>query len=264
MILDVKNLNVAFKDKNKDIPILQDISFSLDENECLGILGESGSGKSISWKAISGLLDENFDISGEVLFKEKYPLLEKNHLRGSEITAIVQNPMTSFDPLFTIQNQMTETFLTHKNMSKQEAIELSLKMLDKMMIKDGKSVLKKYPHELSGGMLQRIMIGIAIALNPSLLIADEPTTAIDSLNQIEVLRELKELRQKEKLSMIFISHDLHVLSLIADRILVFQNGKIIERGTKDEIMFHAKDEQTKYLVGTRMKLFDKFKGFMQC
>lgn len=262
MILEVKNLSVSFKDKNIDIPILSDVSFSLSKNECLGILGESGSGKSITWKAISGLLDDNFHIKGEVLFKQKYSLLEKNHLRGKEITAIVQNHMTSFNPLFTIQNQMFETFLNHKKMNKKQTYELCLNILEKMMIKDAKSVLKKYPHELSGGMLQRIMIGIAIALKPSLLIADEPTTAIDSLNQIEVLRELKELRQKEKLSMIFISHDLHVLSLIADRILVFQDGKIIERGSKDEIMYHAKNEQTRYLVDTRMKLFDKFKGYM--
>lgn len=264
MILEVKDLNVAYREKNKNIQILSDLSFCVKKNECLGVLGESGSGKSVTWKALCGLLDERFSVKGEVIFKQKHSLLnEKQNFRGKEITAIVQSPMTSFNPLFSIKNQMIETFVAHKNISKSEAFDLSVSVLNKMMIKEPKDVLKKFPHQLSGGMLQRIMIAIAIALSPSLLIADEPTTAIDSINQIEVLRELKALRDKEKISMIFISHDLHVLSLMADKILVMHGGKIVEIGTKDEIMNNPKKAQTKYLVDTRMKLFDKFRYFTQ-
>lgn len=259
MILEVKNLNVSVKEKTKLLPILENVSFDLRENECLGILGESGSGKSVTWKAICGLLN-NFDIKGDVIFKQKHSLLNsKNHFRGNEITAIVQNPMTSFNPLFSIENQMIETFLAHKNISKNEAYELSVEVLEKMMINEVKKVLKKYPHELSGGMLQRIMIAIAIALNPSLLIADEPTTAIDSINQVKVLKELKRLRENEQIAMIFITHDLHAIEAISDNVLVMHKGKVVEYGTCEQITKDPKHERTQYLVHTRDKLFNKFK-----
>jgi len=181
MILDIKDLNVYFKGKKGDHQILKNVSFTLEENRCLGILGESGSGKSMLWKSLMGLLDENFCIHGEVTFNGCSLLNlskeEKRLIRGNQITTIVQNPMTAFDPLFTLGNQMLETFVSHSKLSSKKAKKLSLDVLKRMNIRNGEEVLNKYPHELSGGMLQRIMIGISIALNPLLIVADEPTTA---------------------------------------------------------------------------------------
>lgn len=262
MILEVKNLNLFFKDKKKNIQILKDVSFKIEKNQCLGILGESGSGKSMLWKSIMGLLDDNFKIEGEVNF-QGISLLdmnkeEKRLIRGDKVTIIVQNPMTAFDPLFTLRNQILETFQTHTNKTKKEAEVLAINILEKMNIIDPLEVLKKYPHELSGGMLQRIMIGLSIALNPSLIIADEPTTAIDSLNQVEILKELKQLREKLQLSMIFITHDLYVLSQVADRIIVMKDGSIVEEGLKEDIINNPQNEQSKYLVKTQKQLFKRF------
>jgi len=262
MILDIKDLNVYFKGKKGDHQILKNVSFTLEENRCLGILGESGSGKSMLWKSLMGLLDENFCIHGEVTFNGCSLLNlskeEKRLIRGNQITTIVQNPMTAFDPLFTLGNQMLETFVSHSKLSSKKAKKLSLDVLKRMNIRNGEEVLNKYPHELSGGMLQRIMIGISIALNPLLIVADEPTTAIDSLNQVEVIKELKKLRQEMAMSMIFITHDLHVLSQIADDVIVMKDGVIVEKGTVEDIMNNPKTEQSKFLVGTRMKLSSRF------
>lgn len=265
MILEVKNLNLFFKDKKEDVQILKDISFKINKNQCLGILGESGSGKSMLWKSIMGLLDDNFKIEGKVSF-QGINLLDMNNeekrlIRGDKITIIVQNPMTSFDPLFTIGDQMLETFQTHINKNKKEAKELAINILEKMNIPNPKETLKKYPHELSGGMLQRIMIGLSIAFQPSLIIADEPTTAIDSLNQVEIIKKLKELQEKLEFSMIFITHDLHLLAQVSDEIIVMKDGEIVEKGTKEEILSNPKNEQSKFLVEMRMKLFRKFEKY---
>lgn len=264
MILEVKDLSLYFKGEKEDKQILKNVTFSLNENQCLGILGESGSGKSMLWKSLMGLLDENFHIDGEVNFNGSSLLNlskeEKRLIRGNQITTIVQNPMTAFNPLFTLGNQMIETFLSHSKLSKKEAKDLSLKVLKRMNISGGKEVLGKYPHELSGGMLQRIMIGISIALNPMLIVADEPTTAIDSLNQVEVIKEIKELRQNMGASMIFITHDLHVLSQIADDVIVMKDGEIVEKGSVEQLMNNPQNKQSKFLVGTRQQLFKRFES----
>ena len=180
-------------------------------------------------------------------------------IRGKEICMILQNPMTSFDPLYTIENQMIETFLEHKNFSQQEAVNLAKESLEKMRLKDIDSILKKYPHELSGGMLQRIMIAIAIALKPKLIIADEPTTAIDSLNQKDIIEEFKILKNEINVSILFVTHDLGILSYLADNLIVMQNGKIVERGTTFEIINNYKHEHTNFLIETRRALMKKFK-----
>ncbi len=263
MILDVKNLNVYFKDKKKDVQILDDISFQLKENTCLGFLGDSGSGKSMAWKALTGMLDDNFRVEGTAVFKDVHLLhmnkKQKRDIRGKDITVVVQNPMTAFDPLFTIENQMIETFRNHKNMSKKEAKDMALDVINRLKINGGKDILGKYPHELSGGMLQRIMIGIAIALDPALIIADEPTTAIDSINQAEVIKEFVLLRKNLNVSMIFITHDLGVLSQIADEIIVLKKGRIVEKGTVEEIVNNPNNQETKHLVGTRSRVIERFK-----
>lgn len=266
MILKIENLGVQYKDRQNNIQILKDVSFTVKRNKCLGILGESGSGKSMTCKAIMGLLDKNFNVEGKVYFNEKEILNinenSKRKIRGKSICMILQNPMTAFNPLFTIENQAIETFRTHLDLTKSEAKELAIKALDKMNLNNPKEVLSKYPHELSGGMLQRIMIGITIALEPELIIADEPTTAIDCINQIEIINELKLMKNKLKTSMIFITHDLGVLAQIADDVVVMDKGKVIEYGTIDKIINNPKHNHTKYLIETRYRLLRKFEEIL--
>ena len=260
-ILEVKNLEIKLRESSREI--IKNISFSMEENTCLGILGESGSGKSVTCKSILNILNKNFDVKGKIIFNGKNLLEceeeEMRKIRGKEICMILQNPMTSFDPLYTIENQMIETFLEHKNFSQQEAVNLAKESLEKMRLKDIDSILKKYPHELSGGMLQRIMIAIAIALKPKLIIADEPTTAIDSLNQKDIIEEFKILKNEINVSILFVTHDLGILSYLADNLIVMQNGKIVERGTTFEIINNYKHEHTNFLIETRRALMKKFK-----
>ena len=260
-ILEVKNLEVILKKNNKKI--IKNISFSIEKNSCVGILGESGSGKSITCKSILNILNDNFKINGEIIFDGKnlinYIEKEMKNIRGKQICMILQNPMTSFDPLFTIQNQMVETFLEHLNISAKEALELAKESLEKMKMKDIDVVLKKYPHELSGGMLQRVMIAIAIALKPKLIIADEPTTAIDSLNQKDIIEEFKILKNEINVSILFVTHDLGVLSYLADKLIVMQNGEIVESGMTNEIINNHSHEHTNFLIETRRALMKKFK-----
>ena len=227
-ILEVENLTVILRQKKKKKVLVDNLSFKLYEGQCLGILGESGSGKSLTVKAILGLLDRNFEITGKALFKGKNLLKENKEslrkLRGEQVTMVLQNPMTCFDPLCKINDQIAETFAMHLNLSKKEIHELSIELLNKMLIKDPEEVLEKYPHQLSGGMLQRIMIGIALALKPDLLVADEPTTAIDAITQYEILEEFMHIKERKNTSMIFITHDLGAISKVADEIS-FRNEK---------------------------------------
>ena len=261
MLLEVKNLSVKIKKTGKEI--VKNISFNMEENTCLGILGESGSGKSMTCKSILGILKENLEANGEIIFDGRNLLTlkkeESRDIRGKEICMILQNPMTSFDPLYTIGNQLLETFLEHLNINRDEAYKLAVESLEKMRLKDIEEVLKKYPHELSGGMLQRIMIAVAIALKPKLIIADEPTTAIDSLNQKDIIDEFIILKKELNVSLLFVTHDLGVLTNLADNLIVMQNGEIVEKGTTKEIMTNAKHEHTKFLIVTRRALMEKFK-----
>ena len=261
MLLEVKNLSVKVKKSGKEI--VKNISFNMEKNTCLGILGESGSGKSMTCKSILGILKDNLEASGEIIFAGRNLLKlkkeESRDIRGKEICMILQNPMTSFDPLYTIGNQLLETFLEHLNITKDEAYKLAVNSLEKMRLKDIEEILKKYPHELSGGMLQRIMIALAIALKPKLIIADEPTTAIDSLNQKDIIDEFIILKRELNVSLLFVTHDLGVLTNLADNLIVMQNGEIVEKGTTKEIMTNAKHEHTKFLIRTRIALMEKFK-----
>lgn len=258
MILNVKNLSVSHKSHE----IIKNISFSLKNNSCLGILGESGSGKSITCKAIMGLLDEGFKVEGEVYYKGD-KLTFPNKLTGKDICMVIQNPMTAFNPLFTIEKQIIETLFTHKKMEKKEALKLILESFEKMNLQNGDKILKKYPHELSGGMLQRIMIALTISLKPSIIIADEPTTAIDVVNQVEVIKELKKIRKLLETSIIFISHDLSILSKISDEIMVMHKGNIIEKGLAMDIISKPQEKVTKELIDTRFKLINKFKELVE-
>ena len=265
MLLEVKNLQIKLKNNGKKI--IKNSNFYMKKNTCLGILGESGSGKSITCKSLLNILNKNFDVSGEIIFEEKDLLklsqTEMREIRGKDICMIVQNPMTSFDPLYTMENQMTETFCEHLKISRKEAVSLAMEVLEKMKLKDIPDILKKYPHELSGGMLQRIMIAIAIALKPRLIIADEPTTAIDSLNQKDIIEEFKILKNELNVSLLFVTHDLGVLSVLADNLIIMQNGEIVEKGRTEEIMSNPKHEHTKFLIETRRALMDRFKKVKQ-
>ncbi len=251
-ILKVENLNVTLRHRRVSKKPVEDVSFEVHPGECLGILGESGSGKSMTVKSVLGLLDKNFQVSGSAIFDGQDLLKETKEelrrLRGSRITMVLQNPMTCFDPLYRIGNQMAETFATHTSWNVQEIRSRCLEILDQMRIRNGEEVLEKYPHQLSGGMLQRIMIGIAMALQPELLIADEPTTAIDAITQYEILEEFIRIKKQKNTAMLFITHDLGAISKVADRILVMNSGHVVDSGSFDHILKHADDPYTRMLV----------------
>lgn len=233
MILELEN--VVVKDPRSNEVIVHGSSFVVSKNKCLSIVGESGSGKSMTTKAILGLTNPWLKISGSAKYKGKNLIglkqSELRKIRGKNICMIPQDAMTSFDPLYTIGYQMIETFVENLGISKEESKKLAIESLDKMLINNPEEVIKKYPHQLSGGMLQRCMIAIAIAMKPDIIIADEPTTALDSINQREVVEEFKRLRDVTGTSLIFISHDLGVVQSLADDILVMKNGECVEYGT---------------------------------
>ncbi|MCX8582594.1 MULTISPECIES: ABC transporter ATP-binding protein [unclassified Gilliamella] len=260
-LLAVKQLTVTLNNGNK---LLDDISFTVNHHKCLGIVGESGSGKSLTCKAIIGLLESYFSVTGQILFKQAnstLDLLKQNKktlrpIRGSAISIILQQPMIAFDPLYCIGKQVVETLQAHLTINKNDAIAKTLLMIENIGLDNAKEIYKKYPHQLSGGMLQRIMIGMALVLEPELIIADEPTTALDSISQFYILKMLEEI--KSKTTMIFISHDLGVIHHIADDIIVMNKGKIVESGSRDQIFYHPKHEYTRYLIDTRKQLLNKF------
>ena len=262
-VLKVENLNVTLTYRKASKKLVEDVSFEVHPGECLGILGESGSGKSMTVKSILGLLDKNFQVSGSAVF-DGHDLLKESkeelrRLRGSRITMVLQNPMTCFDPLYRIGNQMAETFAAHTAWNAQEIRTCCLKILDQMQILNGEEVLEKYPHQLSGGMLQRIMIGIAMALQPELLIADEPTTAIDAVTQYEILEEFVRIKKNKNTAMLFITHDLGAISKVADRILVMNSGQIVDSGDFEHIRNHAQDPYTRLLIEKRSAVMHHYR-----
>lgn len=266
IILDVKNLHITFEQPKVSKQILEDVSFSVKAGKCLGILGESGSGKSMTTKAILGLLNRDFKISGSATF-EGSDLLQMGDgdlrtLRGSAIGMILQNPMTCFDPLYKIGNQIYETFDAHGIFPRNQYKEEAIKILEKMHIHDPEGVLQKFPHQLSGGMLQRVMIGIAMSMNPRLLICDEPTTAIDSITQYEIIKEFQRIKAESNVGMLFITHDVSVISHIADEIIVLNKGKLVDRGPFSEILKNPKDPYTKLLIEKKLAVADHYKSVL--
>lgn len=266
IILDVKNLHITFEQPKVSKQILEDVSFSVKAGKCLGILGESGSGKSMTTKSILGLLNRDFKISGSATF-EGADLLQMGDgdlrtLRGSAIGMILQNPMTCFDPLYKIGNQIYETFDAHGIFPRNQYMEEAIKILEKMRIHDPEGVLQKFPHQLSGGMLQRVMIGIAMSMNPRLLICDEPTTAIDSITQYEIIKEFQRIKAESNVGMLFITHDVSVISHIADEIIVLNKGKLVDRGPFSEILKNPKDPYTKLLIEKKLAVADHYKSVL--
>lgn len=265
-ILDVKNLSVLLDTREKQSLLVDNVSFSLRPGECLGILGESGSGKSLTVKSILGLLDSSFKISGEAFYKNKDLLQESKEnlrkIRGSSITMVLQNPMTCFDQLCRIGDQIGETFAAHLGLNEKAIREKAILTLEKMLIRDPEEVLEKFPHQLSGGMLQRIMIGIATAMEPDLLVADEPTTAIDAITQYEILEEFLRIKNESNTAVIFITHDLGVVSKLADKIIVMSKGKVVDRGNFKHIVTAASDPYTRLLVEKRTAVMRRYRQFV--
>ena len=266
-VFELNHLQVSLRGKKRNTDLVKGVSFSVKQGECLGILGESGSGKSMSIKAAMGLLDKNFVVSGSAKFQGD-ELVGKNaeqlrRLRGGQVGIVLQNPMTCFDPLYRIGNQIAETFAAHQKWDDGEIKERSIEMLDKMQIRNPEEALEKYPHQLSGGMLQRIMIGIAMSMEPSLLTADEPTTAIDAITQFDILNEFAAIKQKHKTAMIFISHDLNAVSQIADKIVVLNQGTVVDQGDFHHIIHHAADPYTRLLIEKRTDVMRKYRQALE-
>lgn len=266
-VFELNHLQVSLRSKKQNTDLVKGVSFSVKQGECLGILGESGSGKSMSIKAAMGLLDKNFAVSGSAKFQGEELIgkcaEELRRLRGGQIGIVLQNPMTSFDPLYRIGSQIAETFATHQKWDAREIKEKSIEMLYKMQIRNPEEALEKYPHQLSGGMLQRIMIGIAMSMEPSLLIADEPTTAIDAITQFDILNEFAAIKQKHKTAMIFISHDLNAVSRIADKIVVLNQGTVVDQGDFHHILHQAADPYTRLLIEKRTDVMRKYRRALE-
>lgn len=232
-LLEVDDLHTFFKTKKGIVKAVNGVSYRVEPGKTLGIVGESGSGKSVSAMSILKLLDGNGYIdSGTITFKGRNlaecTINDMYQIRGNEISVIFQEPMTSLNPVYTIEKQLNEVYLTHQKITKKEASEKSLEMLKAVKIPNPESVMKQFPHQLSGGMRQRVMIAMALACEPSLLIADEPTTALDVTIQAQILKLMNELKKEKGTSILFITHDLGVINQMADEVAVVYCGQVVE------------------------------------
>ena len=233
-LLEVKNLHTYFKTRKGIVKAVNDVSYALEPGKTIGIVGESGSGKSVSAMSILQLLDGNGYIAeGEVFFEgkdlTKLSQQEMYEIRGNKISVIFQEPMTSLNPVFTVKKQLSEPFMIHQNMSKKQAEAKALEMLHAVQIPNPEAVLRQYPHQLSGGMRQRVMIAMALACKPKILIADEPTTALDVTIQAQILRLMNDLQRENGTAIIFITHDLGVINEMADDVVVMYCGQVVEQ-----------------------------------
>ena len=281
-LLEVKNLKTFFKTRNGIVKAVNDVSYSIYPGKTLGIVGESGSGKSVSAMSVLRLLDANGYIAGGTVTFDgqdlsKVTTEQMYHIRGNRISVIFQEPMTSLNPGFSVKKQPSEPFIIHQGMSKKEAAAKCIEMLKAVQIPNPEAVAKQYPHQLSGGMRQRVMIAMALACKPDILIADEPTTALDVTIQAQILELIKAMQKKYNLTTIYITHDLGVVANVADRIAVMYAGDIVELGTCDEVFYDprhpytwallsslpqlgTKDEPLYSIQGTPPNLFHEVKG----
>ena len=248
-------MNISFDTYAGKVRAIRGVDFDLNKGETLAIVGESGSGKSVTTRTIMRLLSSNANIDeGQILFKGQDIVnkseKEMQKIRGREIAMIFQDPMTSLDPTMTIGKQVAESLRKHKNVSKKESLKAALDLLNLVGIPDAEKRLKNYPHQFSGGQRQRIVIAIALICNPEILIADEPTTALDVTIQAQILELLKEIQEKIETSIIFITHDLGVVANVADRVAVMYAGKIVEVGTAEEIFYNPQHPYTWGLLGS--------------
>lgn len=267
-ILDIKDLRVSFHTYAGEVQAVRGISFHLNKGETLAVVGESGCGKTVTAKAIMRLLPEpmpaeikkeskiNFEGKDILAMEDK----ELRELRGSDISMIFQDPMTSLNPTMTIGKQIAESLIIHRGMSKDEALKEAIRMLELVNIPNADKRAHQYPHEFSGGMRQRAMIAIALACNPKILIADEPTTALDVTIQSQIMELIGDLQEKLGTAVILVTHDLGVVADVADRIQVMYAGQIIERGTVDEIFYNPQHPYTWALLQSVPRLDTKNKG----
>ncbi|MEK4761817.1 ABC transporter ATP-binding protein [Viridibacillus sp. FSL E2-0187] len=259
-ILEVKNLELSFHTFAGEVKAIRGVNFDLKKGETLAIVGESGSGKSVTTKAIMRLLPESSSEfkNGQILFngKDLTKLTDKEmqKIRGKDISMIFQDPMTSLNPTMTIGKQIMEPILKHQNVEKSEARKMAIDLLKLVGMPQPEQRMKQYPHQFSGGQRQRIVIAIALACNPKILIADEPTTALDVTIQAQILELMKDLQKKIDTSIIFITHDLGVVANVADRVAVMYSGKIVEIGTVDEIFYNPQHPYTWGLLSSMPSL----------
>ena len=254
IILDVRHLTVRFKDRHKEGTAVDDVSFQVRRGKVLGIVGESGSGKSVTSLAIMQLLGQtnavveatDIDFLGENLLNKKKK--EMQNIRGKHIAMIFQEPMTSLNPALTVGTQITETIIKHEKVSKTEAWKRAKNLLDTVQIPLSEERLREYPHQLSGGMRQRVMIAMALSCNPELIIADEPTTALDVTIQSQILELFKKLQAEYKQTMILITHDMGVIAETADDVMVMYAGRVVEYGDTESVLVNPKHPYTKALI----------------
>ncbi|PHK50135.1 staphylopine uptake ABC transporter ATP-binding protein CntD [Staphylococcus edaphicus] len=264
-LLTIKQLYIT--DSHTNQPLVSDINFQIKKGETLGIIGESGSGKTITCRAITGLNDSRLKVEGHIYF-DGIDLLKVSEQslreqRGGEIAMIMQQGSRAFDPSTKVRKQMFETMRAHTKLSLKEIEAVLLKYMDFMNLKQPKKIMQSYPFMLSGGMLQRLMIVLALALKPKLIIADEPTTALDTITQYEVLEAFRNIKKEFDCAMIFISHDLAVINQVADSVLVMKAGQCIETGLKETVLYQPEHTYTKYLISTKQKINQHFKKTMR-
>ena len=261
-LLQVKNLHTSFFTESGEVKAVNGISFNLDCGRVLGIVGESGSGKSVTaYSLLRILTDPGRVTEGEVLFRGedvlKFSKQQMHAFRGSRISMIFQDPMTCLNPVYTVGNQLREAIRIHTDRTREQIEARALEMLELVGVNDPQKRLKQYPHELSGGMRQRVMIAMALACEPDILIADEPTTALDVTIQAQILELMQSLQNKLGMAIIMITHDLGVIADICDEIIVMYAGMVCERGTADEIFYNPRHEYTKGLIRSIPRVTDR-------
>ena len=260
-LLEVKNLELSFGNDDSYFKALKNISFDIYPNETVSIVGESGSGKSVTAMGVMSLIQKaggNIE-NGSIIFDEKYNMVnieeeKARSIRGNMISMIFQEPMTSLNPVFTVGEQILEALITHKNVSKEKGKQMVIEAMKEVKIAQAEKRYSQYPHELSGGMRQRIMIAMALVCEPKLLIADEPTTALDVTIQAQILWLIKQLKENHGTAVMFITHDLGVVAQISNRVVVMKRGSIIETGTVNQIYNNPEDPYTKNLIESVPKL----------
>jgi oligopeptide transport system ATP-binding protein len=263
-VLEVNNLQTTFSTPEGAVSAVSGVSFTVNAGEAVGVVGESGSGKSQIFMSVMGLLASNGRATGSVKFRGQeilgLPLSKLNRVRGERMSMIFQDPMTSLNPYLTIHRQMTEVLITHKGMSEADARRAAVAMLDRVQIPEGARRIDMYPHEFSGGMRQRAMIAMALLCKPALLLADEPTTALDVTVQAQILTLMRDLARQTGTSVILVTHDLGVVADLCDRVIVLYGGRIMEDGPIEDVFYTPKHPYTRGLLRSMPRLDEKTHG----